>query len=116
MEVVDLSGKGVAKKIAERLPATKSAKELGVAIDQDSAEVDGVKFVVTRAMRNDVQMKGYSIGFGAGETQYVFMVHEDKNGVLSVALNIIEYLERGKEKAKAHLRGYSFTDLSLIHI
>ena len=110
MEVIDLSGKGMDQKVAKRLQEMKTPKEVGLTIKQDSAEVDGVKFVSTRAKREGVESGGYSIGFGAGQTRYLCMVHQLKDGVISVQLNMIEYLERGDEKTKAHLRSYSLMD------
>jgi hypothetical protein len=88
----------------------RTPKEMGLSIEQDSTEVDGVTFVSTRAKRDGAESGGYSVGFEAGQTQYVFMVHQEKSGALSVALNVIEYLERGGEKTKAHLRSYSLRD------
>jgi len=55
LEVVDLSGKGVMKKAAEKLAQIPSAKETGLELEQDSAEVDGIKFVKTTAKRDGVE-------------------------------------------------------------
>ena len=107
MEVVDLSGKGVMKKAAERLAELPSAGEMGLEVEQDSAEVDGIKFVATTAKRNGVVNEGYSIGFGQDRTQFVIMAHHDLNGGLSLGLNVITYLEKGEKETKAHLRSYS---------
>jgi hypothetical protein len=110
LEVVDVSGKGMERRAGELLSKMETPKEIGLTMEQDSAEVDGMKFVSTTATREGVKSGGYSIGFETGQTQYVFMANQDKNGKLSVALNIIEYLERGDEKTKAHLRSYSLVD------
>jgi len=107
MEVVDLSRKGVMKKAAEKIAQIPSAKEMGLEVEQDSAEVDGIKFVTTTAKRNGVQNMGHSIGFGQDKTQFVIMAHQDPKGGLSLGLNVITYLEKGERGTKAHLQSYS---------
>lgn len=95
------------KKAAEKLAQMPSAKEMGLELEQDSAEVDGIKFVATWAKRNGVENKGYSIGFGQEGTQFVIMAHQDPKGGLSLGLNVITYVAKDEKETKAHLRGYS---------
>jgi hypothetical protein len=108
LKVTEL-GKSDIEKYKNALSAGELPKKDFLDFEQDSAEVDGIEFLIAKPKgSSDPSTEIYMLKLTANQIRYSFTVRQTRSG--NVALSMSTIGPRGGDSAKAEVATYSVTD------